>query len=243
MPYYSVVIAVYNSASVIAETVARLQAFFRARGLSHEFVLVNDASSDGSWQLIATLARQENNILALNLKQNIGEHAASLCGLAKARGGVIITMDDDLQTDPDDIEKLIAVSDANDVVFARFGERHHGIFRRLGGDCARWIIRRLCSSPASIYVSSFRLMHQDVVTRMIKQATSRSNINCLALLCAKRPSNVQIEEHPSKRERSNYTIRSLATLMLRTIVEHSLQKKPRHPFDADLFIAESVQSG
>ena len=74
---------------------------FRAAGLRYELVLVNDGSSDDSWDVIAERARTTPHVVALNLLRNYGQHNANLAGLREATGDYVITMDDDLQNPPD----------------------------------------------------------------------------------------------------------------------------------------------
>src|SRR5690349_9508206 len=64
---YSVVIPVFNSERIVADTVARTRAFFESRKLRFELILVNDGSADASWRVISGLARADKRIKAINL--------------------------------------------------------------------------------------------------------------------------------------------------------------------------------
>ena len=104
---YSIVIPVYNSEPLVGETVDRVVDVFSAAGLKHEIILVNDGSHDGSWDVIAGRARAHPQVTAINLLKNYGQHHANLAGFRESTGDYVITMDDDLQTPPEEALKLI----------------------------------------------------------------------------------------------------------------------------------------
>ena len=130
---YSVVIPVYNSQDVVGSTVDRVVEVFEAAGLRYQVVLVNDGSRDGSWDVIADLARRSSHVVALDLLRNYGQHHANLAGLRESTGDYVITMDDDLQNPPDQLLLLIDKAlEGHDVVFGRFERKQAPGYRRLG---------------------------------------------------------------------------------------------------------------
>ncbi|HET6858370.1 MAG TPA: glycosyltransferase, partial [Streptomyces sp.] len=130
---YSVVIPVYNSERLVGTTIDRVVEVFTDHGLCHEIILVNDGSSDASWDVIAEKARTTPNVVALDLLKNYGQHHANLAGLRAARGDYVLTMDDDLQNPPD--QALLLIDEAmtgKDVVFGEFERKQAAGYRRLG---------------------------------------------------------------------------------------------------------------
>ena len=95
----SIVIPVYNSSKIIDELVARILNSIKNLNLynSFELILVNDFSSDKSWERILYFAKEYPFIKGFNLDDNYGQHNAIMAGLNNAQGDFIITMDDDLQ--------------------------------------------------------------------------------------------------------------------------------------------------
>ena len=107
-PALSIVIPVYNGADSIGELVAALEELRIAGG--HEIVLVNDGSPDNSLEVCrALVARARVPITLVGLSRNYGEHNAVMAGLRHASGAHVITMDDDLQNPPEEVERLLAL--------------------------------------------------------------------------------------------------------------------------------------
>src|SRR5688500_7568072 len=130
IPDITVVIPTYNSEHTIAEVVGLSRAVLKGRGLSSEFILVNDASRDGSWEVIQALASKHDDVRGLTFRRNFGQHNALLAGIRAARGSIIITIDDDLQHPPSEIPKLLDELDrGSDVVYGFPARLPHSFFR------------------------------------------------------------------------------------------------------------------
>src|SRR4029077_5042827 len=128
----SVVIPVYNSAAGLALLAERLAPVLAALSPEHEAILVNDGSSDASWEVIAALHETFGWLRGINLMRNYGQHSALLCGIRAAQYDVIVTMDDDLQHPPEEIPKLLAVlAQGFDVVYGTPEREEHGFMRDL----------------------------------------------------------------------------------------------------------------
>jgi len=103
----SVVIPLYNEVESLPELLAWIKRVNQAHGLSYEVVLVDDGSTDGSWDLIEEVLKQQYpEIYAIKFRRNYGKSAALNVGFAAASGNVVITMDADLQDSPDEIPEL-----------------------------------------------------------------------------------------------------------------------------------------
>ena len=103
----SIVIPVYNGAGSIPELIGALEEL--SIGGGHEIILVNDASPDNSLEVCkALIDKARVPITLVNLARNYGEHNAVMAGLRHAKGAHIITMDDDLQNPPEEVQRLLA---------------------------------------------------------------------------------------------------------------------------------------
>src|SRR5512144_60405 len=107
-PDVSIVIPCFRSEQSLPHLAKRIQQTMSAAEVSFELVLVEDGSPDGTWTVIQQLARQHPFIRGVRLMRNYGQHNAVLCGIRAACGGIIVTMDDDLQNPPEEIPRLLA---------------------------------------------------------------------------------------------------------------------------------------
>lgn len=114
-PLISVVVPIYNSQGIVAELCKRLTpTLSKLCGNDYEIVLVDDCSSDGVWQVIKELAAADGHITGHRLGTNFGQWMAILAGIEQTRGKYIVTIDDDLEYDPAEIEKLYQMITTND---------------------------------------------------------------------------------------------------------------------------------
>jgi len=102
----SVVIPLYNEEESLPELVDWIKKVMIDNNLTYEIVLVDDGSSDNSWEVIENLRKNNENIKAIKFRRNYGKAAGLYCGFKAAQGEVFITMDADLQDSPDEIPGL-----------------------------------------------------------------------------------------------------------------------------------------
>ena len=102
----SIVIPVFNEDESISELSAWIERVVEQHGLSYEIVLVDDGSTDQSWDVIESLHACNKAIRGIKFQRNYGKSAALNEGFKAAAGDVVITMDADLQDSPDEIPEL-----------------------------------------------------------------------------------------------------------------------------------------
>ena len=102
----SIVVPVYNSSPTIHELVSRIQAALSPLGITYEILLTDDCSTDDSWLKISNECQSHRNVIGLRLSQNYGQWFSTLAGLSASSGRYIVTLDDDLEYNPEDIVKL-----------------------------------------------------------------------------------------------------------------------------------------
>jgi polyisoprenyl-phosphate glycosyltransferase len=223
-PLYSLVIPVFNSEQIVGETIGRVVETFTRAGLRFELILVNDGSSDHSWQVISEHARTTPHVIAMDLLKNYGQHHALLAGFRTSRGDYVITLDDDLQNPPEEALKLIdaARSGVHDVVFGRFERKQAAGYRRLGSKVISLINRRVFHQPPTLAVSNFRLLRRDVVDRICKDNHAYPYVTGQALIYSNRPGNVSVRHEPRKVGTSTYSLLRIARLVLTILFSYSL---------------------
>ncbi len=221
-PTYSVVIPVFHSQEIVGATVADVVTFFEQRGDPFEVVLVEDGGSDGSWEVVRDLASADPRLVAVRFVRNYGQHNANLAGLEEARGQWVVTLDDDGQNPPADIDALIAkAAEGHDVVFGRFDRKQSSFTRNLGSRLMGWMNRRLFDKPKDLVVSNFRLLHRDVVDRITSSGNTYPYITGQALMYCSSPANADVRHLPRAGGQSTYTLRKIVSLVLRIMFSYS----------------------
>lgn len=129
----SVVIPVYNEEESLPELTGWISRNCTGAGLSYEIILIDDGSSDRSWQVISELSVHNKNIRGISFRRNYGKAAALHTGFALAQGEVVITMDSDLQDSPDEIPELIRMirEDGYDLVSGWKKKRYDPFIKRI----------------------------------------------------------------------------------------------------------------
>jgi polyisoprenyl-phosphate glycosyltransferase len=219
---YSVVIPVFNSEQLVGTTIERVVQVFTDEGLDHEIILVNDGSSDRSWDVIAEKARTTPNVVALDLLRNYGQHHANLAGLRASTGDYVITMDDDLQNPPD--QALLLIDEAmtgKDLVFGEFEHKQAAGYRRLGSKLIAAINRRIFGQPPGLVVSNFRILRRDVVDRICASRTAHPYLTGQALMYSSRRSHVRVRHDQRPVGKSNYSLRRILRLVLTILFTYS----------------------
>ena len=219
---YSAVIPVFNSAQIVGKTIEETVSFFESQQLSYELILVNDGSSDRSWDVILDKATSNGKVVGINLLRNYGQHTANLCGLDHASGDYVITLDDDLQNPPSEIAHLIdKAHEGHDVVFGVFQTKQHSFWRRLGSRAVSALNTRIFGKPPGLSVSNFRILERDVVDRIRAHRTHYPYMTGLALLFSRDPANVVVEHHERRAGKSSYTPLRIARLVAAILFSYS----------------------
>lgn len=144
-PAYSVVVPVHNERDNLAPLVDAVLPVMERLGEPFELVLVDDGSTDGSSELLDHLAARDPRIRVLHFERNCGQSAALAAGFVHARGRVIITLDADLQNDPEDIPALLPLLAQYDAVVGIRAVRHDSAWKRFSSRFANavrnWLTR------------------------------------------------------------------------------------------------------
>ena len=128
----SVVVPLYNEAESLVELFSWIKKVMSEHGFSFEVLFVNDGSTDNSWQIIESLAKDNEEVKAIGFQRNYGKSPALYCGFKRASGDVVITMDADLQDSPDEIPELYRMikEEGYDLVSGWKRKRYDGTFSK-----------------------------------------------------------------------------------------------------------------
>jgi undecaprenyl-phosphate 4-deoxy-4-formamido-L-arabinose transferase len=219
----SIVVPVYNGAESIGELVGALEKLQIAGG--HEIVLVNDGSPDDSLAVCRSLVeRARVPITLIDLSRNYGEHNAVMAGLRQTRGAHVITMDDDLQNPPEELERLLAFAQESgrEVVYTYYDEKQHARWRNLGSQFTNWVAGFVLDKPKGFYLSSFRCMSAFVVREITRYEGPFPYVDGLILQVTQNIDRMLVRHLPRAIGRSNYTLRRLLRLWMSMFVNFSV---------------------
>ena len=162
-PEVSVVVPAYNEEECIAACVDEVAAVMRAHGRPFEIVVVDDGSTDSTRAILREKKADVPELVVLGFRGNHGQSAAFEAGFHNARGDVVVTMDADLQNDPDDIPRLLALVGEWDMVNGYRAERHDSFVRRASSRIANWVRNRLTHESIRDVGCSLRAMKAECV--------------------------------------------------------------------------------
>lgn len=141
----SLVIPLFDEEESLPELCAWIERVVGENNLSYEIILVDDGSTDSSWQVIESLRQRNPNIKGIKFQRNYGKSAALNEGFRMAKGDVVITMDADLQDSPDEIPALynMIMKDGKDMVSGWKKVRHDPISKTIPSKLFNWVTARV----------------------------------------------------------------------------------------------------
>lgn len=217
----SVVIPVYNSESTITVLVDSLLSVLQQYDL--EIVLVNDGSKDKSESICELLAFADTRVKFISLRRNSGEHNTVMCGLNHCTGDYVAIIDDDLQNPPSEIIRLVnkAVAGNYDVVYAKYGVKHHSPLRNFGSYINNLCAYHLLNKPAGLYLSSFKVINKETVKEIIAYKGPFPYIDALILRVTDNIGAEDVLHESRKNGKSNYSFKKLFSLYLNVFINYS----------------------
>ena len=159
----SVVVPVLNEEASLALLHGELVTALKAASLDYEIIFVDDGSTDGSWQQIKQLAEKDESVIGLRFRTNFGKAEALSAGFDQARGEMILTIDADLQDDPQDIPKLLArLQQGYDVVSGWKQDRKDPWTRVAGSRVFNWLVSAWTGVQLHDHNCGFKLFNAEV---------------------------------------------------------------------------------
>jgi undecaprenyl-phosphate 4-deoxy-4-formamido-L-arabinose transferase len=211
----SVIVPVYNSEKALAALVQRLQPVLEAEAAEYELILVNDGSSDQSWDMICKLSATNLWLRGINLMRNYGQHNALLCGIRSARYEIIVTMDDDLQNPPEEIPKLLKKLDEGyDVVYGTPQKEQHCFWRDMASQVTKLVLKSTMGVQVARNVSAFRAFRSDMHNAFADYQGPFVSIDVLFTWGTTRFAAIPVRHDERREGLSNYTFKKLLTYAL-----------------------------
>lgn len=228
----SIVICVYNEAENIIPLIERLE--IALKGIDHEIVFVDDGSTD---QTLTNLKNQKSSTIKIvEFRRNYGQSAALAAGIEYAQAEWIVTMDGDLQNDPDDIPRMLNLAEEKslDLLAGIRQKRQDGfILRKIPSKIANWMIRNASGVHLHDYGCTLKVMKSDLAKSLGIYGELHRFIPILADLEGARMDETPVKHHARSFGKSKYginrTMRVFSDLLLILYLK-KFRNKPMHLF-------------
>ena len=216
-PSVSVIVPIFEEEATVDELYRRTVASLEQDGRSFELLFVDDGSRDGTFARIERLHAADPRVRVVRFKRNYGQHPAMQAGLARARGEILVTMDGDLQNEPEDIPKLVrAVESGADVASGRRQARHDSWGRTLPSRMINGMLRRFTRVDISDFGCAFNAYRRAVVEPMLGSIGKQKFTK--ALILSGGASVVEVDVgHAPRQGRSRYSPLRLTRLALHVL--------------------------
>ena len=210
----SVVVTVLNEEGSVGELHRRIAA---ALGTTEwEAIFVDDGSTDETYQRLHALHESDPRVRVVRFKRNFGQHPAMHAGLSRARGARIVTMDGDLQNEPEDIPKLLAALDRADVASGRRTARRDSPGRTLPSRLINRLLRRFTGVEISDFGCAFNAYRRAAIEPMLGSIGRQKFTKALVLSSGYSVEEVDVS-HAASASGSRYSPLRLVRLALHVV--------------------------
>jgi len=204
----SVVIPAYNEEENLPVLYERLRTVLEKLEGDYEIIFVDDGSTDGSFDVLRDLARRDERVKVIRFRRNYGQTAAMYAGFEHATGEVIVTMDADLQNDPEDIPRLLKkLEEGYDIVSGwRKDRKDPFLSRRLPSKIANWIISKVTGVELHDYGCTLKAYRSEIAKRYRLYGDMHRFLPALARRFGAKITEIPVRHHPRLYGRSKYGI-------------------------------------
>jgi glycosyltransferase involved in cell wall biosynthesis len=209
----SVVIPTYRNAEGLTPLVQRLEAILQSTNQSYEVLFVDDGSHDDTETMLTALASSRPWLRPIILGRNFGQHNATLCGVRAARYAVCLTLDDDLQTPPEEIPALLRVFHERnvDVMYGTPAENHYGFWRGTATRLIKTSLRIAMRTEVAARISAFRVFRTSLRDAFAHFRGPYVSLDVLLSWGTQRFGYVTVRHEPRAHGQSHYSLWRLAS--------------------------------
>jgi glycosyltransferase involved in cell wall biosynthesis len=165
MPKYSIVVPFHNEEENVTVLYDRLKQVMEQLDDSFEIVFVDDGSSDRTYKLLEEIAAVDSRVLVVKLRRNFGQTSALAAGFDHASGEFILSMDGDLQHDPNEIPKFLEKLEEGYDVVSGWREKRidNFVMRRIPSRIANWLMAKLSGVDIHDFGTTFKAYRREVI--------------------------------------------------------------------------------
>ena len=204
----SIVVPLYNEAASLTALYVRLTQVMGTLEGRYEIIFVDDGSRDRTPQLLREIYESDSRVKAITLRRNFGQTAALKAGFDAARGDSVISMDGDLQHEPEQIPAFVAkLAEGYDIVSGWRAQRQDTwLTRRLPSRIANWAMSKLARVPLHDFGTTFKAYRREIIQSIQLYGDLHRFIPALAAGAGARIVEIPITNPPRENGKSNYGI-------------------------------------
>ena len=204
----SVVIPAYNEEESIPHLYKKLKEVLDRLGREYEIIFVDDGRDDRTPEILKDIAKKDRTVKVIRFRRNYGQTAAMYAGFVHASGDVIITMDADLQNDPEDIPRLLEkMEEGYDIVSGwRKDRKDPFLSRKLPSMIANWIISKVTGVELHDYGCTLKAYKADIAKRYRLYGDMHRFLPALAKRFGAKVTEIPVRHHPRIYGKSKYGI-------------------------------------
>jgi glycosyltransferase involved in cell wall biosynthesis len=205
-PELTVLVPVVDEAGTVEELAERVAATLDAASRSFELVFVDDGSRDDTVDRILAARGRDRRVKLVRLRRNFGKAAALTAGFDRALGRIVVTMDGDLQDDPEEIPRLLAALDGDgfDLVSGWKRERRDPLSKTLPSKLFNWATRRVAQVDLHDFNCGFKAYRREVLEQVPVYGELHRYIPVLASRRGFRVGELPVRHHPRRSGISKY---------------------------------------
>jgi glycosyltransferase involved in cell wall biosynthesis len=202
----SIVIPIHNEEPAILPLYDRLTTVMERLRRSYEIIFVDDASTDRSFDLLANLVETDSHLKVLRLRRNFGQTPALAAGFDEASGDVVISLDGDLQHDPEDIPRLLEkIEEGYDIASGWRKQRvDNAVTRKIPSRIANWMMKKASGVELHDFGTTFKAYRSEVLKDINLYGELHRFIPALASQYGARIAEVPIKNIPRPNGESHY---------------------------------------
>jgi len=203
---FSIVVPLYNEAANVTPLYVRLTQVMTGLDEPYEIVFVDDGSTDDTLKMLDEIGESDSRVRIIALRRNFGQTPALKAGFDAACGEIIISMDGDLQHDPEEIPAFVAkIAEGYDIVSGWRAERRDTwLTRRLPSRMANWMMAKLSGVEVHDFGTTFKAYRREIIKNIPLYGELHRFIPALAAWSGARITEIPINNPPRKNGKSNY---------------------------------------
>lgn len=235
----SIIIPLYNEEDSVTPLYEAVVQSVDRMGINYEILFVDDGSKDHTVPIASKLASQDKRLRIIKFRRNYGQTPAMAAGIDNARGKILVTMDGDLQNDPDDIPMLVnKIDEGFDIVVGwRHKRQDKLITRKIPSKIANWLIGKITGVPIKDNGCSLKAYRADVIKKIPLYSEMHRFIPAMSSLAGTNIAEVKVKHHARAFGESKYGLSRIYKVFVDLITIKTILSSFSRPLRAFAVVA------